>query len=74
MTDTPPNHCSCSEEIVLARVKGHCRDCLFRVQEWSLKWKKHQGAIQEYMELDQYCQVHDNFVPDDGYCHWWEAK
>jgi len=56
------------------RIKGFCKDCLFLIQEWHLQWKKHEGAIQEYMELDQYCQLHDNFVPDEGYCHGWEAR
>lgn len=66
------------------RIKGFCRDCLFLIQEWHLclfpiqerhlQWKKHEGAIQEYMELDQYCQLHDNFVPDEGYCHGWESR
>lgn len=56
------------------RIRGFCRDCLFLVQEWHLQWKKHEGAIQEYMELDQYCQMCDIFVPDEGYCHGWESR
>lgn len=55
-------------------IKGYCKDCLFLIQEWHLQWKRHEGAIQEYMELDQYCQLHDNFVPDLGYCHGWESR
>lgn len=57
-----------------ACVKGHCKDCLFLIQEWHLQLKKHEGAIREYIELDQYCQLHDNFVPDEGYCHGWESR
>ena len=53
-------------------IRGYCRDCLFRRQEWAVLLKPDTGAM--YVELDHLCDVSELFVPDDGFCHHFEPS
>ena len=52
-------------------IKGNCRDCLFRAQEWTLA--ENPDGTHELV-LDRFCRISQNFVPEMGYCHCFESN
>jgi hypothetical protein len=54
----------------MTEIKGVCRDCHFRAQEWTLA--ENPDGTHELV-LDKLCRISENFVPPEGYCHCWEA-
>jgi hypothetical protein len=55
---------------------GECVDCRHRVQEWGIVIGEHTspGNPRLSVELDRWCQVTQLFVPDRGFCHWFDAE
>jgi hypothetical protein len=63
------------EKLLRGLTLNRCKDCYYYRQEWHLDWKKdYTGAIQMFMELDNYCWICDIFKKPEGYCDMWEQN
>ena len=52
-------------------ILGFCAGCRWRRQEWLIV---EDPNGQQTQVLDRFCDVHDNFVPEDGYCWCFEPE
>ena len=55
----------------MAEIKGFCRDCRFRRQEWVLVEDENGQQLQVD---DFYCGLCGVFKRRDGYCDMWELE
>ena len=69
----------------MTEVKGHCRDCYFKRQEWSVDdgrrivlagneepTVEHVKSLR--LQVDTYCDIFKSFVPLTGYCWLFEHE
>ena len=68
----------------MTEVKGHCEDCYFKRQEWSIddghrivlgdEEPTVEWAQNMHLQIDTFCDLFDAFVPKDGYCHGFKRE